>query len=131
MGEKIDKTLILNRIKSYYNFRHKSQLARFLGIETNTISNWYTRNMINYELVLTKCEELNPNWIINGTGRPTKDYDNLEENSPSIIEEIGEYNVQQNDEIEQLRKVITAQEKTIVAQAKTIEVMERLIGKKE
>ena len=130
-GEKLDKTLILNRIKSHYKFKFDAELARFLGVNESAFGNWRSRNIIKLELLITKCADLNPNWIINGQGRPTKEYDNFEENLPSLVEEEKIDYVRQQDEIDHLHQVIIAQEKTIAAQAKTIEVMGQLIGKKE
>ncbi|MFA6275135.1 MAG: helix-turn-helix domain-containing protein [Pedobacter sp.] len=134
MKDKIDKSLILSRIKFYYKFKSDAQLARFLGLGTNTLANWYTRNTINYDLIFTKCEELNPNWIITGEGRATKGYSNPEDGASSIIKDDAvknptEYN--QITEIERLHQIITLQEGTIAAQAKTIEVMNKLINAKD
>ncbi|MFD0939949.1 helix-turn-helix domain-containing protein [Pedobacter boryungensis] len=134
MKDKIDKSLILSRIKFHYKFKSDAQLARFLGLGTNTLANWYTRNTINYDLIFTKCDELNPNWIITGEGRPTKAYTNTEENGASTVTEQEvknqtEYN--QLTEIERLHQIITLQEGTIAAQAKTIEVMNKLINAKD
>jgi hypothetical protein len=133
MKDKLDKGLILSRIKFHYKFKSDAQLARFLGLGTNTLANWYTRNTINYDLIFTKCEELNPNWIITGEGRATKGYNNTED-TPSIIKDDvtkiqSEYN--QITEIERLHQIITLQEGTIAAQAKTIEVMNKLINAKD
>ncbi len=132
VGDKKDKSLILNRIKSHYNLKRKADLARFLGIESNTLSNWYTRNIVNFDLILTKCDDINPNWLINGIGNPTNNYVNLEETSSSNSEdEQGIYILNsKQDEIDRLNQIITAQDKTIAAQARTIELIEQLIGKK-
>ncbi|MBB2146591.1 hypothetical protein GM921_13900 [Pedobacter sp. LMG 31464] len=134
MKEKLDKELILSRIKFHYKFKSDAQLARFLGLGTNTLANWYTRNTINYDLIFTKCNDLNPTWIITGEGRPTKAYSNSEANAPSIAEEDAvKINSQYNQltEIERLHQIITLQEGTISAQAKTIEVMNKLINTKD
>ncbi|MDQ7949528.1 MAG: helix-turn-helix domain-containing protein [Pedobacter sp.] len=122
----------MNRIKFHYNLKNNTDLARFLGIETNTLSNWYKRNTLNYDLIFTKCEELNPNWIINGHGRPSKSYHNPEENPAAFADEAREYlrSIDQQEEVEKLTKVIAAQDQTIAAQAQTIMLMEKLIGQK-
>ncbi len=65
---KKDNKLILNNIKSHYNFKSDAEFARFLGIAPNTLSNWYSRNTMDYELIITKCEELNANWLLTGKG---------------------------------------------------------------
>src|SRR5690606_3462732 len=61
-----DKTLILNRIKLHYGFKSDADFARFLGIKPNSLSNWYKRNTIDYDLVFSKCEDLNIEWLLSG-----------------------------------------------------------------
>ncbi|WP_410221895.1 helix-turn-helix domain-containing protein [Pedobacter sp.] len=65
---KKDNRLILNEIKYYYKFKSDAEFARFLGIAPNTLSNWYSRNTLDYELVITKCEDINANWLLTGKG---------------------------------------------------------------
>lgn len=60
----LDKTLILNRIKEHYNFTTDTELADFLGINKSTLSNWYKRNSLDYDLVFTKCEQIDKNWLL-------------------------------------------------------------------
>lgn len=131
MSEKLDKTLILNRIKAYYKFKKDIEFASFLGIASNTLGNWHSRNTMNFDRVFTKCERLNPNWIINGVGRPNKDYDNLQESITSEVEDLEQdYRLKNfGKETERLTKLVSLQEETIAAQAKTIAVMERLIDR--
>jgi len=62
----MDKSLILNRIKSEKKFKTDTELANFLGISKATLSNWYKRDTIDYDLVLSKCEHMDLNWIIRG-----------------------------------------------------------------
>ncbi|WP_312139469.1 helix-turn-helix domain-containing protein [Sphingobacterium sp.] len=63
-----DKSLILREIKSYYEFKSDAEFARFLGIKPNSLANWYTRNTMDYELVFSKCEEIDANWLFTGEG---------------------------------------------------------------
>ncbi len=86
-----DKELILNRIKEAYNFKNSAELADFLGIARNTLTNWYKRNSIDYDLVFSKCEHLNIDWLITGKGQmlrgeyinsPNTSY--VSENSPAV-----------------------------------------------
>lgn len=72
MGNFIDKSLILNRIKKAYNLAGNSELARFLGVAPNTITNWYNRNSIDYDLIFPKCETLNIEWLLTGNGEMIK-----------------------------------------------------------
>lgn len=62
-----NKELIINRLKEVNNFRTDKELADFLGISKTTISNWYTRNTIDFELVLSKCEHVDINWLLFGS----------------------------------------------------------------
>lgn len=61
------KSEILNRIMAYYGFRNKTELASFLGVSSQTVSNWYSRNSIDYDLVFERCAGLDLNWLIAGT----------------------------------------------------------------
>ena len=66
MGNIIDKAPILERIKQRYGLEKNSDLACFLGVKPNTISNWYNRNSIDIDLIITKCETANLDWILTG-----------------------------------------------------------------
>jgi len=68
----MDKHLILNRIKKAYNLSGNSDLARFLGVTPGTITNWYNRNSIDYDLIFTKCKNLDLEWLLTGKGDMTK-----------------------------------------------------------
>ncbi len=68
MGLSNDKSLILNRIKLHYNFASNAEFASFIGIAPNTLSNWYTRNTVDYDLLFTKCVGLDTNWLLTGEG---------------------------------------------------------------
>jgi hypothetical protein len=66
MKIKIDKTLILNRIKIIKKFSTDAELANFLGINTSTLSNWYSRNSLDFDVLFSKCEDLPIEWLIMG-----------------------------------------------------------------
>ncbi len=72
----MNKSLILNRIKSAYNLKNNAELSRFLGVAPNTLTNWYNRNSIDFDLIFTKCENINADWLLTGYGemiRKTKE----------------------------------------------------------
>lgn len=69
-----DKSLILNRIKLHYGFKTDAQFAKFLGIKPNSLSNWYSRNTMDYELIFSKCDEIDANWLFTGEGEMIKSY---------------------------------------------------------
>ncbi len=63
---KIDKVLILNKIKLHYGFKSDAEFARFLTIKPQTLSSWYSRNTFDVDLVYAKCGDINPEFILVG-----------------------------------------------------------------
>lgn len=65
------KSFILDKVKSYFNLKGNSQLAEFLGVTRQTISNWYSRDSIDYELIITKCTaidlDIDLKWLLTRT----------------------------------------------------------------
>lgn len=68
MKTKYQKTEILERVKQANNITKDTDLAAFLGLSRATVSNWYSRNSIDYDLVFSKCEHVNLDWLITGKG---------------------------------------------------------------
>ena len=48
-----------------------------MGIKPNTLSNWYSRNTIDYDLIITKCERIDANWLLTGKGEMLKSTSNI------------------------------------------------------
>jgi SOS-response transcriptional repressor LexA len=53
-----DIELVYNKIKRHYKLKNNSELANFLGVKPQAISNSLERNQINWNNIITKCEEL-------------------------------------------------------------------------
>lgn len=53
-----DIELVYNKIKYHYKLKNNSELANFLGVKPQAISNSLERNQINWNNIITKCEEL-------------------------------------------------------------------------
>lgn len=68
MEIKVDKSIIINELKKYLNIKTDTKFAEFLGIKQNTISSWKSRNMLDYDLIISKCDKINANWLITGKG---------------------------------------------------------------
>ena len=68
----MDKSLILNKIKSYLNLKSDTELANFLGIKPQVLSNWRARNTFDTELIYTKCVDIDANWLLTGEGEMLK-----------------------------------------------------------
>ncbi|WP_372937988.1 helix-turn-helix domain-containing protein [Seonamhaeicola sp.] len=94
----MDKSLILKEIKKHYKFRTDSEFADFLGIKQNTLSNWSTRNSLDYERIISKCEEIDANWLLTGKGSMLKQ----EERAANLVcEEKNDYQLPKKSAIEE------------------------------
>ena len=60
--------LIIERLFIYFKVDTNAALAQKLGVSATTLSNWKSRNTINYDLIFTKCEGINFNWLLCGEG---------------------------------------------------------------
>lgn len=69
----ISKGEMLDAIKTHLNMTKNADFARFLGISSQAVSNWYTRNTFDAELLCTKCDFINPAWLLTGKGSMLKD----------------------------------------------------------
>jgi len=58
------KNVILGKIKQFYGFKTNKELASFLGVANNTITNWVRRNTIDYDLIFSKCKDIDINWLL-------------------------------------------------------------------
>lgn len=68
--------LILNRLKLAKNLKNDAELARFLDLRPSTISGWTSRNSIDYDLVFSKCDDVNLHWLLTGEGERGRISDN-------------------------------------------------------
>lgn len=68
MEYEADVRLILNRIKEAYKLKNDAELAKYLDVLATRISNWVSRNTVDYDLIFTKCKDLNFDWLITGLG---------------------------------------------------------------
>lgn len=64
----MDKTLILNKIKTYLNIDTDTEFAKYLDIKPQVLSNWRKRNTFDIDLIYTKCENVDANWLLTGKG---------------------------------------------------------------
>lgn len=69
MGNTLDKSAVLNRIKEHYSLKGNADLARFLGVAPNTITNWYGRSTFDIDIIYTKCEGVSFDWLFTGHGK--------------------------------------------------------------
>lgn len=79
MSTNNDKSLILNKIKSHYALAGNADLARFLEVKPQTVSSWYSRNTVDYDLIFSKCVDIDKNYLLDDTykfevSEPIKEY---------------------------------------------------------
>ncbi|MBD1394297.1 LexA family transcriptional regulator [Mucilaginibacter glaciei] len=98
----LDKSLVLNKIKSYYQLKNDIDLANFLDIRPNTLSNWRARNSFDYEILYTKCVGIDANFLITGKGRMFR----LNKTADALNEPEMEYTIDNNPEISKNDKTI-------------------------
>jgi len=72
MSDFFDAKHILNSLIEFYKFRNNAEFAKFLGITPQALSNWYSRNSIDFRLLYTKCLDINGEWILSGKGEMLK-----------------------------------------------------------
>ena len=59
---------ILKRVKTAYLLKTDAALATFLNIKPNIISMWKIRQSLDWDLIFTKCDDINPGWLLTGEG---------------------------------------------------------------
>lgn len=81
---------MLDEIKIHYGFKRDAELADFLEITRQTLSNWKSRNSFDAELLYSKCPELSPAWLLTGKG-PMLQKDStdsiINETDPEVLRE--------------------------------------------
>lgn len=63
---------MLQEIKNHFGFKKDVDFANFLGVSSQTLTNWSARNNFDTELIYTKCVEINPEWLLTGKGSMLK-----------------------------------------------------------
>lgn len=57
---------VFNRLKSRYNLRNDSDLARFLGVNASTLAMHRKRGRLDYDKVISVCGDADLNWVFRG-----------------------------------------------------------------
>ena len=114
----MSKKLILKKIMSHLNIHKDYLFADFLGISQSTLANWFKRDVINYELIISKCDFLDANWLLTGKGSMLK---SSAPDSAVVNEPETPYTTNTT------AKLDDAQEKIIVLQEKLIEARDKFI----
>lgn len=64
---------MLEALINHFANGNKSQMARILDISPQAISTWLARNTFDHELIYSKCENINPDWLLTGRGSMLKE----------------------------------------------------------
>lgn len=121
MGNILNKSAVLDRIKEHYSLKGNADLARFLGVAPNTITNWYGRSTFDIDVVYTKCEGVSFDWLFTGRSeRIPKDQSSIP--APQPADESLLYTMYKEERIENkaLTEEIGALKLTIRQQEETI-----------
>lgn len=78
---------MLDAIKQHLNMQKNTELAKFLGISSQAVSNWYSRNTFDAELLYTKCGFISAQWLLTGTGPMLKE-EYIQQESTTNIEPV-------------------------------------------
>lgn len=60
---------IIDRLKAALNISADNKLAERLDITKSALSNWQTRNTIDFMKVFSICEQINVDWLVFGRGQ--------------------------------------------------------------
>lgn len=80
----LTKGEMLDAIKAHLNMSKNAEFARFLGISSQAVSNWYSRNTFDAELLYTKCDFISPDWLLTGRGSMLRE-NQQPENEPEPV----------------------------------------------
>lgn len=117
-----DKSLILNMIKEHLNIKTDAEFSSFLGIKPNVLWNWRNRNSIDYELILSKCNDISPEWIMSGKGQMLK----TESSVPEFKEEFKNFEVLKGND-DMMKRIIELLENQLQEKERIIQEKERMI----
>jgi hypothetical protein len=109
----MNKTLILNKLKNHFNIKNDYSFAEFLGIKQNTLSSWKARNTFDYDLIISKCNDLKSILI-------------LTNKEAFFNENINDVELNTN-EIELLKELVSSQKKTIKTLEEKIELQKETV----
>lgn len=122
--KQLNKKIILDRFKKIKNIKSNAELASYLGISASALSNWYRRNSIDFDLLFSKCEDVDLQYLIKGDNPniPAKEpalpyeqgkslYERLLDEKDLQIKDKNKQILEKDNQINQLLKIINEQKK--------------------
>lgn len=62
----INTSEAIERLKFKLGLKSDTELSAYLGISQPLISAWKNRNSIDIDLIITKCNDIDLNWLLRG-----------------------------------------------------------------
>ena len=117
MSKEIDRSLILNKLKSHYGFNSDTDFSKFLGIKPQTLSSWHSRNSFDIDLIYSKCVNVNGDFLLSGTGEIEKT-----KSLKNVVEKNDHNNDHKNDHKPNVKKryAIESPEMPLVTEENTV-----------
>lgn len=102
---------ILDRLRGALNLSNDTELASHLGIKKATLSNWRSRNSLDWPLLFSFCEHIDINWLVWGN-ESNAPIENPKQDTPDItafmpaFKELNDTIREQAEEIGRLKECI-------------------------
>lgn len=75
---------IIERLKIGLELSSDNALADTLGVSKTTLSNWKSRNSLDFPLVFSLCEHISLEWLLTGKGNMLKEEGKEEASAPVV-----------------------------------------------
>ena len=60
---------VLERVKQSRSLKTDTQLAEYLDVGTSTVATWKRRDSLDFRLIVSKCKDLDLNWLFLGEAK--------------------------------------------------------------
>lgn len=126
MTIEINKVKILENLMLYKRFSKKTELASYLEVKPNVVSNWFSRNSFDEKVIIQKFPEINKVWLLTGEGEMLNNTENekpqLKINSeipngyylPEVSASAGLEVAMENDDLKRIPVTIPGWEKDVI-----------------
>ena len=75
---------IIERLKIGLELSSDNALADTLGVSKTTLSNWKSRNSLDFPLVFSSCEQISLEWLLTGKGNMLKEEETEDVSAPVV-----------------------------------------------
>jgi phage repressor protein C with HTH and peptisase S24 domain len=78
---------IIEKLKKHFNIQKEVDLAKSLGIKQSTLATWKMRGTVNLKTILSKCIDIDLNWLLKDSDITNTKYFSLQDKQASYISE--------------------------------------------